>query len=288
MKSRSLWVIALFALAAFVRADEPQPKVEPRPRGARPVAVPFRLTDTHHVMVRLKINGKGPFNFIVDTGCPVLIVSTPAAKKAGLTPDAKGWTVLDNLELEGGLAQEKVKCRVETPFQIEGMNAMGLPGVELHGLLGYTVIAKYRMEFDFKRHHLLWTPLAFDPPPPAPLGAGKEAITNLEAMAGLMKVLSFLAGIKPPPPPEPRGFCGFEVAEKDGQVLVERVLAGSAAAEAGLRPGDRIEAAAGEPVMTAHQLLVRTSRLTPGRPLELSVTRNGAKQSLKIITGSGL
>ena len=57
-------------------ADEPK-------KGAKAHPVPFKLTDTQHVMVRVKINGKGPFNFIVDTGAPIMFVATPVGKKAG-------------------------------------------------------------------------------------------------------------------------------------------------------------------------------------------------------------
>src|ERR1700680_1135129 len=125
--TKRCWLLALLVLAATSAAwaDEPKTKQDEPRKENRAVNVPYRLIDTHHVMVRIKINGKGPFNFIVDTGCPVLIVSSEVGKKIGLEADAKGWTVLDKLELEGGLAQEKVKCRVETPFQIEGMNSMG-------------------------------------------------------------------------------------------------------------------------------------------------------------------
>jgi hypothetical protein len=288
MKRCWLPAVLLLAATSAARADEPKTKqAEPR-QANRAVNVPYRLIDTHHVMVRIKINGKGPFNFIVDTGCPVLIVSAAVGKKVGLEPDAKGWTVLDKLELEGGLTQAKVKCRVETPFQIEGMNSMGLPGVELHGLLGYTVIAKYKMEIDFKKDQMRWTPLDFEPPPPAPLGGSKGNIANLEAMAGLMKVLSFLTGMKPPPPPEPRGFFGFEMVEKDGKVVVDRVLTKSPAAQAGLKQGDRIDEVEGDEVETRADVLGAAAKLTPGRPLNVTVTRDGAKQSLKITAGRGL
>jgi hypothetical protein len=282
------WLLALVLLGAapLARAQDPPKKTDEPRKDSGAVMVPYRLTDTHHVMVRAKLNGKGPFNFIVDTGCPVLIVSAPVGKKLGLKADAKGWTVLDTLDLEGGLKQEKVKCRVETPFQIEGMNSMGLPGVELHGLLGYTVIAKYKMEFDFKADQMRWTPLAFDPPPPAPLGG--KAPTSLEAMGGLMKVLSFLAGLKPAPPPVPRGFFGFEVAEKGGVVTVERVLAKSPAAEAGLMAGDRIETVEGDEISNAADLLSRAAKLTPGRALSLTVTRGSDTKTLKITAGNGL
>ena len=95
----------------FVLAGEPNkaPKHEAK---SKPAIVPYHLTDTQHVLVRIKLNGKGPFNFVVDTGCPVLVINTAVAKKAGLE-DNKGLTTVDKLEFEGGLVQTKVKARVE-------------------------------------------------------------------------------------------------------------------------------------------------------------------------------
>src|SRR5436190_16836197 len=72
-----------------------------------PTVVPFKLTRTQHVMVRVKIDGKGPFHFVVDTGCPVLVISTEAAKKAGLVGEM-GVGVIKKLDFEGGLSQENV------------------------------------------------------------------------------------------------------------------------------------------------------------------------------------
>ena len=168
MKVRWLVAVLLFASPLAVHAQEAK-------KDAKPGMVPFRLTDTHHTLVRVKINGKGPFNFIVDTGCPVFLIAEPVGKEAGLKVD-KGWAVLDKLELEGGLELNKVKARVETPFQITGMNRMGLAGVELHGLMGYTVLAKYKMQFDYTQKQMAWTPLAFEPPPPAPLASRMHSV----------------------------------------------------------------------------------------------------------------
>src|SRR6478752_7429689 len=111
MKSRWL-VIALLLVAPLTVPAQDVKKVD-----AKPALVPFRLTDTHHTLVRVKINGKGPFNFVVDTGCPVFLIAEPVGKKIGLE---KGWVTLDKLELEGGLEVKNLKARVETPFQIEG------------------------------------------------------------------------------------------------------------------------------------------------------------------------
>src|SRR5437588_11866797 len=98
MKARwSLCLVALLAAAVPLHAGE---AAKP---AARTYQVPYRLTDTNHILVRAKINGKGPFNFIIDTEAPALFVATAAARRAGVKPDAKGWATFDRFDLEGGL-----------------------------------------------------------------------------------------------------------------------------------------------------------------------------------------
>src|SRR5207302_5322224 len=103
----------------------------------------------------------------------------------------------------------------ETPFQLEGMNGMGLAGVELHGILGYTVLAHFRMEFDFTKDALRWMPIDWKPPAPQRIG-GQGGQGGLEIIGGLMKFLGPLIGLGPAPAPEARGFVGIELAEKQG------------------------------------------------------------------------
>src|SRR5262245_35485776 len=201
MRSCSCGLLAI-VLAVPALADE-KPK---------PISVPYKLTGTNHVMVRVKINGKGPFNFIVDTGAPALFVATEVAKKIGVKPDKKGWGTFDRFEIEGGVVLEKAKGRIETPFQLEGMNGMGLAGFELHGMIGYNLLAKFRIEYDFTRNKLAWTPLDFDPPPPDYLdGRTGGSPGGLDLLGTGMKVLGSLLGMKPPPAPLPRAFLGIEV-----------------------------------------------------------------------------
>jgi hypothetical protein len=252
-----------------------------------PRLVPYKLTDTQHVLVRVKINGKGPFNFIVDTGAPILFVATPVGKKLGLEADPKGITVLDKLEFEGGLTLSNVKCRVETPFQLEGMNGMGLAGAELHGILGYTVLAKFRMEFDFKRDTLRWTPLAWAPPPPVAI-RGKGGQGGLEILGTVMKFLGPLMGLKPASPPEPRGFLGIELADRDGAVSVSKILAKGPAAEAGLREGDQISQVGGKDVKTSSDVQRLTAKLLPGQAVRFTVRRGGETMDVAVTAGEGL
>jgi membrane-associated protease RseP (regulator of RpoE activity) len=248
--------------------------------------IPYRLTDTQHVLVRAKINGKGPFNFIIDTGAPLVFVATSVGKNLGLEVN-KGWAVVDRFELEGGAVQTKMKVRVDTPFQLEGMNGLGLAGAELHGIIGYTLLAHYRMEFDFTRPKMAWTQLAFKPPPPLPIG-GRGGQGGLEMIGGLMKLLGALSGAKANPEQAPRGFLGIELMEADAKVAVGSVLPDGPAAKAGLKVGDTIETVQDREVRKVADVLRQTAQVTAGQAVRLSIVREGKKQDLTITAGEGL
>ena len=92
------------------------------------------------------------------------------------------------------------------------MNGLGLAGVELHGMIGYNILAHYRMEIDFTKDKMVWTPIAdFDPTPPMGLGGNvNDAAGGLEVMGTLMKFLGALTGAKAEPDYVLRGFLGVE------------------------------------------------------------------------------
>src|SRR5437773_3917927 len=273
--------LAVLCLAPLLRADEPK-KAE-----AKPHRVPYRLTETKHVMVRAKINGKGPYNFIIDTGAPALFVSTALCKKLGVEPDNKGWGTFDRFDLEGGVALAKVKGRVETPFQLEGMNGLGLAGAELHGIIGYTVLARYRMEIDFTKDKMVWTPLDFKPPLPQGLG-GAGAPGGMDAMAGLMKMAGAFLGKKARPESVPRGFLGIELGDADKSVTVKSVLAKGPAAGADLKPGDRISHFQGKEVKSTADIQKLAAKLPVGEKVQLTVIRDGEKHQVAVKAGEGL
>src|ERR1700722_17313756 len=92
LSMKSLWscaALAALCLAPPLRADEPaKPDVKP---DAKSFEVPYRLTAVKHIVVRAKINGKGPFNFILDTGAPALFIDPAVCKKIDVKADKKGW-----------------------------------------------------------------------------------------------------------------------------------------------------------------------------------------------------
>jgi hypothetical protein len=266
-----------------------QPKQAEPAAKADGVRVPYRLTDTQHVLVRAKLNDKGPFNFIIDTGAPALYVGTEAAKKIGVTAGKNGWATFDKLEIEGGLVLENAKGRVEDPFQLVGMNKMNLPGVRYDGILGYTVLARYRITFDFTKTHLVWTKLNWDPPPPVGLAdLGSGAVPEMSAMTGMVGLMTSFIGRRPDAELIFRGFLGVELEEKDDKVLVKRVLAKSPAAEAGLQAADELARFQDAEVDSLAKLHKLAGDHAKKEKLELEVIRAGKNEKISLTPIKGL
>jgi hypothetical protein len=280
-----LLCLGLFALAPAIRAQDTPPEQPTAKQALTEHTIPFTLTKTQHIMVRVKINGKGPFNLIVDTGAPIVIMTESAAKKAGVEPDRKNWTKLDRFEIEGGLKVEEVRTRVEDIYQLRAMNGMGLPGVELHGIIGYTVLSKYRIEVDLTSDSMTWTKLNFNPPPLNMMGGNKGgADGGLEALGKLLGG----KGAAKLPEPRPRGFLGVELAEKDERVTVTAVHPKSPAEKAGLKVGDRIVTIDERDINSLEMLYKRANRRAVGDEMEIEIEREGEKQTISVTFGKGL
>jgi len=275
---RATAVLCGLLLATHLPAADPKPER---------VDVPYRLTDTKHVLVRVKINGKGPFNLICDTGAPAVFITKAVAKKAAAETDDKGWANFDKFELEGGLAVEKARGRVEDLFQLDGMNSMGLAGVELHGVIGYNVLAKYRITYDFTADKLAFESIPnFDPPPLVPI-KGAKGQGGLDAIGPLMKTMAALMGIKPNFATQPRGFVGIEFEEKDG-IVVKSVLPGSPAEKAGFKPGDKIETVKNIGIDDSKDLGRAFAKAGVGVKLKVAIKRGDTSETLTLELGRGL
>ena len=280
-----LWSCAALAslcLAPSARAGEPATPA------AKSFQVPYRLTKPKHILVRAKINGKGPYNFIVDTGAPALFVAVPVADKVGVKADDKGWSTFDRFEIEGGVVLTKLKGRVETPPQVEGMNGLGLAGVELHGMIGYNVLARYRMEIDFTRDKMVWTPLDYKMKAPVSLGGRKGGAGGIDLLGGILKSVGSLLGTKASPPVRLRGFLGVELKDGDDNPIVQAVLADGPAGKAGLKAGDHITHVQGRTVLDTQDVDRFLRRLNPGDSIKLTVQRGDDKKDIAVKLGEGL
>ena len=326
-------------LAAAVATAQVGPTTTPATRPARsaitvlsadgtrrpatgPVAVPYSLSRTNHLVVRLKLNGRGPYNFIVDTGCPILLIDEDVAAEIGLQPEhpttapttipttqplappnKHAWTTLDTLDLEGGLSLSNVRGVILTPYQLTGMNSIGVAGVPLHGLLGYSVLARFKLDVDLAHRQMLWTPQP-DDYVPRPLRGTDGGTTKrhgdapsedvdprewqLETMGSVLKVLGPLLKASMPPPPKPRGEVGLLLTTSGQAVTVDRVLDGSPAAAGGVQAGDELVSVDKHAVHTVADAEQAAARATAGRAVQLVVRRGPTTRALTVTTTEGL
>jgi len=244
--------------------------------------VPYRLSKTQHLILRARINGSRPLNFVMDTGAPAFFLSKEGAKLAGLKENENGWAVADKLEMEGGLVLEKVKTRVETPFQLKGINGMGMAGVELHGMIGYSILARFEMEIDMTKDRMKWTELDWTPPDPwGSGGRGGSAPGGLEMVGSAMAGLGTLTGGKTRLTQVP-GFTGLVLAQKGEQIQVGDLLNGSTAQKSGLKVGDAIVEMEGEKPKDLAQARKKLSGIPVGKTLTLKIARNGQEMEINL------
>lgn len=280
---RTPWIgaaLMVVCLRAYARADNAP--------AAKTYHVPFRQTQTRHILVRAKINGKGPFNFIIDTGAPALFVSTAVGRKLHLDADEKGWARLERFEIEGGVVVPKARTRVEDLFQLEGINGLGLAGVKLDGIIGYTILARYRLVLDFTKTKMEWTPLDFRPPAPLGLDGHGGAPGGLDFLGSAMKMLGLFLGKQPAPQIVLRGFLGIELADQPQGAVVKSVLANSSADKAGIAAGDRITRLQNRRVADSAALARLAAHFTAGQKLHLTIERGGATLNITLEPGDGL
>ena len=133
------------------------------------------------IVVPIRLNGEGPFRFVVDTGATVTCVDRELAERLAL-PDKAGTigfgagvggagTVrvveIDALEV-GSSRASKLTAGV---IDLEHLKGAGL---EVHGLLGLNFLRSYRVTFDFERK-VLELEQPGKPPSGGPGGRGANA-----------------------------------------------------------------------------------------------------------------
>jgi hypothetical protein len=296
-------IVVLGVILAASPRGGAQPPRSRDPQIGQAFRVPYRLTDTNHFLVRVRINGKGPFNFLVDSGAPALIIATETAKKIGLTPNPAGfWTAVDRLDFEGGARLDRLKARIDDPFQLVGMNALGLPGTSIDGILGFTILARFRLEIDLSQDRMTWTRLDHEPrDPPVPRSkhgeavGGPPAVEAMRAFGPVAKGLAFLLGRQPEEEQHPRGFLGVEWSEYTEagrkKLEVKRVLEDSPAARGGLHVGDRIIRIYERDLDGIKNALAALAEVRPGDVVPMVVHRgspgNGRALRLTFTAGNG-
>ena len=72
MKKTIAPLLAVVLTAGLAQADD---KPAAKDEAAKPQVVKFDLVTSGHFIVKAKVNGKGPYNLIFDTGAPTTLVT---------------------------------------------------------------------------------------------------------------------------------------------------------------------------------------------------------------------
>jgi hypothetical protein len=279
----AILLAAFLALPAF--ADEPKPKLDKKPADKTPLIVPFELLTSRHMAVQVKINGKGPYRLVFDTGAPMNLINTKIAKDSGvLDPKAKkpafglfgamGAHEAKSLEI-GDAKMEKVGVVVmDHPTVAAISEALG----PIDGIIGFPFFARYKMTVDYKKKELTLVPNGYVPG---------------DYLQGMMdKLMDASNQSKDPKVLAPAGLWGLVLdKDKDDEeagVVVKDVLAGSAAAAAGLKAGDRIVTIDGRWTDTIPDAFLAATFIKPGKQAVVAVQREEKEIKLTVKPAKGL
>lgn len=271
---RTFAIVLLAAVPVLAASQEPAAEK----KAVEKLVVPFELLDSRHMAVQVKLNGKGPYRLIFDTGAPMNLVSSRAAKASGmLDAKAKGPT-----GLFGSMGLKKIETLEIGAAKVENTNAQVLdhPYVDalgeilgpLDGIVGFPFFARYKTTIDYQKKEMTLVPNGYVP------GDAMEAL-----MAKMMAAQS--AG-KDARIVGPAAVFGFAVEKPKGDdapgVAVVEVLGDGAAAKAGLKAGDRLLTLDGRWTDTVGDTFLAASLVRVGRDAVLMVERGGKELRLTV------
>ena len=289
MKRHFLLCAAVLLLPAWLHAQG-ETKKEPEKKDAKhePVkkfVVPFELIKTQHMVVNIKINGKGPYRLVFDTGAPDSLISNKVAKEANVFPKdfkkplfalfgSMGQMKIKELEL-GGLKAENISCMVLDHPTVAAIAKFVSP---IEGILGFTFYARYKMSIDYEKKLITFEPNTYEPG-----DVMKAMMSRLAAPDSVRKAPRILA---------PAGLLGIRVEkakdDEEAGVTVKDVMADSPAAAAGFQKGDRLLTLDGRWTDSVTDCYIASGQLGPGNPVDAQVLRGGKKMHLKVTVRAGL
>jgi predicted aspartyl protease len=162
MKMRVLRILLTSALLALSLCCQIPTTEVGTPADVSPGAVQFKMMGPNDaaIIVQVKVNGQGPYDFVLDTGATFTCVDDELADQLKL-PEWKGsfGTVvvgpgggmkllkIDTLEVGDAKASGLIACAVD-------LDRMAPPGSGIKGLAGLNFLKSYRVTIDFEKKSL--------------------------------------------------------------------------------------------------------------------------------------
>jgi hypothetical protein len=160
-------VAAARPLSAYARPTAPPTGVT-IDGGATTATVPFRLLN-NHIYVEARVNGKGPYTFIVDTGGHTLLsprvvhevglksVGAATTSGAGEGTETSGFAQVDEIAIG------PVKMRDQMGFTTE-IYKPAIEGIAVDGMVGFELFRRLAVVIDYGQQTMTFSDFAhFDP-----------------------------------------------------------------------------------------------------------------------------
>lgn len=256
------------------RAQAEPPKAK---SGKAKAVIPFEMLPTNHMVVRARINGKGPFRLVFDVGAPITLLGNKAAVASGViqanAPRAllfsiRGEAEVTTLEVGDLTVKDLPVIVLDHPI----LKALGeVLGKPLDGIIGYTLFARYRTTIDYQARRMTFEPVDF---------AVRNLIRDLPDRLVGPKVAKHRVLA-------PGALWGLTVGEPEGDlsspgVPVRSVLPDSPAAAAGVRPGDVLTTVDGRWTTSINDTYAAAATVAPGQSVPVVVLRDGQELTLMI------
>jgi membrane-associated protease RseP (regulator of RpoE activity) len=274
-----------FALPLYAQTKDAPKDKEEKKEETKPVVVPFETLPSGHMTVMVKLNGKGPYKLIFDTGAPTLLLNNRIAKEADLLKNAKkplfapfgamGEVTVATLEV-GDVKAEKVPAMVMDHPTVEAIStAFKKEAGQIDGIVGFPFFARYKMTLDYRAKTMTFVPNGYNPPNVT--DAMMAAL--LKNADGAVKILA--------PAAQWGMICDKGEKDEDPGVTVKEVMPGSAAEKAGLKKGDRVLTIDGRWTDSLPDLYTAAGYVKPGKAAPVVVKRDGKEMELQVKPKSG-
>lgn len=274
--------LALLLVGVVGFAEEKKGTKEIETKKPKTVTVPFELLASGHMSVKVKVNGKGPFELIFDTGAPMTLVNNKLAKEAKLL-DGQDKPLFSLF----GASSEPVKIEELSigEAKVSGTTAMVMdhPTVDalaqalkkpIHGLVGFPFFAQFRMTLDYKAKTMTLTPNGYKP---------------VDVMREMQQMILSGVPVKTLVPAAQWGLvCGKEKNDEEDGVDVKGLLPGGAAEKAGLKKGDRLLTIDGRWTDSIADLYEAVEKVKADTKVKVKVKRDGKEVVLTVTPAKGL
>lgn len=301
-------LLAAFALTVGATADDKKDdKKEVKKEVKKTSVVKFELLKSGHMAVDVKVNGKGPYTMIFDTGAPVSLVNTKLAKEAGL-PESKEKNPIDEMIeqieklsgvkieqieellgikikglLGGGARQVKTLEVGDAKVNDVSVMVMDHPTVEalskalgkpIYGLVGFPFFAQFEMTLDYEKKTMSLTPNGYKPT------QGMENVAELMQKGPTPRTLA--------PSAQWGVVCGKNKGDEEDGIDVKMVVPDSAADKGGIKKGDRLLTLDGRWTDSVEDLYEAASYVKPGKKVKVKVKRENKELVLEVTPSKGM